>query len=223
MKLIPPASKHLCSQGVSRVMSDLEAIFSAEQAYLTDFRVIRPNCCPLHSDLACALEETAMRFLEEKRPYAFVMRPYDDSLLDMENAARDILSRIDGFDFFIARNHGYEEEVPVEKRDIATILAKDEGFVGHGYCHICRLALFADFGIAELATLNPNVLLEIGLMYGFGKTVILTLECRITRLDELPFDLLGEIAVPYENYPALCTGLQRQVKSVVEQLKRRYL
>lgn len=104
-----------------------------------------------------------------------------------------------------------------------TILAKDETFDGHGYCQICRLALFADFGIAELATLNPNVLLEIGLMYGFGKTVILTLESRITSLDELPFDLLGKIIVPYKNNPALYEGLQRQVESVVKQLKGRYL
>ncbi len=164
-----------------------------------------------------------MRFLEEKRPYAFVMRPYCDDFLDMENAARDILSRIDGFDFFIVRNLLYEEEVPLIERDIATILAKDESFEGHGYCQICRLALFADFGIAELATLNPNVLLEIGLMYGFGKTVVLTLESRITSLNGLPFDLLGKIIVPYKNYPALCTGLQRQVEAVVKQLKERYL
>lgn len=100
-------------------MNDREAIVSTQQAYLIHLRRIRPKCCPLHSDLPCALDETAMRFLEGKRPYAFVMRPYRDEFVDMENAARDILSRIDGFDFFIARNLLHEEEVPLIERDIA--------------------------------------------------------------------------------------------------------
>ena len=204
-------------------MNDLKAIVNAQQGYLRHLRLIRPKCCPLHSDLPCALDEAAIRFLEQKRPYAFVMRPYRDDFLDMENAAREILSRTDGFDFFIAQNLIHEDDVPLEEREIATIVAKDESFEGHGYCQICRLALFADFGIAELATLNPNVLLEVGLMFGFGKTVIFTLEQRLTGFNKLPFDLLGQIVVPYKNYPALCTGLQRQVEAVVKQLKERYL
>lgn len=204
-------------------MNDREAIVSAQQAYLIHLRRMRPKCCPLHSDLPCALDEPAMRFLEEKRPYAFVMRPYCEECLDMEIVAREILSRLDGFDFFIAQNLIHEEDVPLEEREIATIVAKDESFEGHGYCQICRLALFADFGIAELATLNPNVLLEVGLMFGFGKTVIFTLEQRLTDLSELPFDLLGQIVVPYKNYSALCTGLQRQVETVIRQLGERCL
>ena len=204
-------------------MNDPEAIVIAQQTHIRHLRLIRPKCCPLHSDLPCALDETAMRFLEQKRPYAFVMRPYREEFEDMEDAARGILSRIDGFDFFIAQNLIHEEGVPLGQREIATIVAKDEVFEGHGYCQICRLALFADFGIAELASLNPNVLLEVGLMFGFGKTVIFTLEQRITSLKKLPFDLLGQIVVPYKSYSALCTGLQRQVETVVKQLEERYL
>lgn len=204
-------------------MNDLEALARAQETHIRHLRLIRPKCCALHSDLPCALDETVMRFLEQKHPYAFVMRPYLEEFEDMEDAARSILSRMDGFDFFIAQNLIHEEDVPLGEREIATIAAKDEVFEGHGYCHICQLALFADFGIAELATLNPNVLLEVGLMFGFGKTVIFTLEQRMTSFGELPFDLLGQIIVPYKNYSGLCTGLQRQVEAVVKQLKRRYL
>ncbi len=204
------------------VMGDLEAILNAQQDHVRHLRRMRPKCCPLHSDLACKLNEVAVQFLEGKRPYAFVMRPYRDEFLDMDTAARQILGEIDGLDFFIAQNT-CDKSGPLGKREIATIVAKDEYFSGHGYCQICRLALFANFGIAELATLNPNVLLEIGLMFGFGKPVILTLEERVTNLNQVPFDLLGEIVVPYKNYLALYTGLQGQVKAVVRQLEQRYL
>lgn len=204
------------------LMGDLEAILNAQQDHLRHLRLMRPKCCPLHSDLACNLDEVAVQFWEGKRPYAFVMRPYRDEFVDMEAAAREILSEMDGLDFFIAQNT-YDASVPLEGRKIATIVAKDEDFDGRGYCQICRLALFANFGIAELATLNPNVLLEIGLMYGFGKSVILTLEERMMSLKQLPFDLLGQRVVPYKNYPALRTGLQRQVEAVVKQLRERCL
>ena len=85
------------------------------------------------------------------------------------------------------------------RNEIATILAKDATFIGHGYCQICSLCLYSYFGIAELARLNPNVMMEVGLMVAFGKPVIFTLDTRLLSIDQVPFDINGILLIPYKN------------------------
>jgi hypothetical protein len=135
----------------------------------------------------------------------------------MEKACKKLLKPTG---YYIARNAQGRVDTPGAK-EIAAILAKDESLVGSGYCQICSLCIHAHYGVAELGHLNPNVLLEIGLMFAFAKPVILTLDTRITKIEEVPFDIDGLLLIPYENYDALEAGLKNKLEGLIEMLKQR--
>lgn len=194
---------------------------TAQAKYRQHIRSIRPNCCPVKGGSRCGLDEVEIAFLEERQPYAFVMRPYADTCDDMEKAFKDILTRVEGVGYFVARH--YANESTSAKREIAAIVARDVGFSGYGYCWIDRLALWAHFGVAELGELNANVLIEIGMMKAYGKPMIYTLDERLTPLEKVPFDLSGQLLVTYRNYDTLHDELTHKVEFVVESLRRRYL
>ncbi len=148
------------------------------------------------------------------------MRPYSADCLDMERACKETVE----MDYYVARNAiPQDTERSPTRSEVAAVLAKDETFVGHGYCQICSLCMYSFFGVAELGHLNPNVLLETGLMFAFGKPVIFTLDTRLTSLNEVPFDINGILLIPYENYPELQKGLKSKVAAVLEELKNQKL
>ncbi|MFC1712639.1 ATP-binding protein [Candidatus Poribacteria bacterium] len=82
----------------------------------------------------------------------------------------------------------------------------------------------AHFGIADITGNNPNVLWELGLMIGYGKSVIILKDQEDE--EKTPFDLYGDYHVPYQivsvratgvtEYPLLASGLERNLKLIFE-------
>lgn len=179
--------------------------------------MLLPRRCVLNGGKCCLRSDKKAKYnLIKKQPYAFIMRPYRNDCLDMERACKNLLKEVG---YYIACNAiSGQSEYPT-REEIASIQAKDEGFIGNGYCQICSLCLYSYFGIAELGYLNPNVLLEIGLMFAFGKPVIFTLDTRLTTIDEVPFDLNGLLLIPYRNYDELESGLKSKIDAIMMELK----
>lgn len=189
----------------------------AKEKYNKRIKSILPIRCTLNGG-NCSLKTDVTRrnVLITKQPYAFIIRPYLRDCLDMEECCKELID----IDYCIARNAiTQERSSPPTRNDMAVILAKDESSIGHGYCQICSLCLYSYFGVAELGHLNPNVLLEVGLMFAFSKPVIFTLDTRLTAIDEVPFDINGILLVPYQNYEELKRGLNSKLSAIKEELK----
>jgi len=192
---------------------------SKVRAYNHQIEGLLPRRCVLTGGRCTLISEKIRRdSLISRQPYAFIIRPYDDECLDMELKCKKIIN----INYCIARNANTTEGGP-QFKDIATILAKDDSTIGSGYCQICSLCLYAYFGVADITYLNPNVFIEIGLMFAFGKPVILTLDIRTTSLHEVPFDLRGLLLVTHRNTHELEIGLKGKVSSVIAELEDKKL
>lgn len=74
-------------------------------------------------------------------------------------------------------------------------IAQREPRRGHILCKICEKIQTSNLGIFEITELSPNVMLELGLSYGLGKSIIL-----ITRsIEKVPSDLRGLEVIEYRN------------------------
>ncbi len=198
-------------------MTSSAKIEEARKKYNEKIKLILPKRCVLNTS-KCSLNSDKKRIsnLTEYQPYSFVMRPYAPDCLDMELACKKIIQT----NFYIAHNAVPEaENNPPSRNEMATILAKDESFIGNGFCQICSMCLYSYFGVAELGHLNPNVLLEIGLMIAFGKPIIFTLDKRITSIKEVPFDINGILLISYQNIKELESGLKAKISAVLQELK----
>ena len=92
------------------------------------------------------------------------------------------------------------------------VVAREKKFVGQGMCKICQLCWFSDFGVVELSTLNPNVMIETGWLMGFGKRIILTLNKSFTTTKDIPFDLGNLMLVTYYSVIELAQDLESKIK-----------
>lgn len=174
------------------------------------------RCCLTGSRCKYRTDSAERRIAIERQPYAFIARPYSADCKDMEDACKSIIT----MEVIIAQNYipivsseNNGEEIPTNN-NMATIVARDLPFVGNGYCQICSLIQYSFFGVVELAHLNPNVMLELGLMNAFSKPVIITIEKRITTMSEIPFDISGYLVNPYNNNAELSRGLKTYVRTV---------
>lgn len=81
-------------------------------------------------------------------------------------------------------------------------LRADEVFLGRDLmCNICQHIQESPVGVVDISDWNPNVLLELGMMYGWGKTVILL---KYGQSDtHLPADLRGMLYLEYDSVRSL--------------------
>ena len=142
------------------------------------------------------------------KPYVFVALPYQEIFDDTVQVMRVIVEGGDLFEQNFSSKHFYGNPLRL-------VEARKEDFVGNGTCMICQLCWFSDFGMAELATLNPNVLAEIGLLWGFGKPVIFTLHLGYTNIDNIPFDLKNFLFVPYQSIQKLGPDLEDKIDYIL--------
>ena len=162
-----------------------------------------PKTCPLGGK--CRLARRVLDLRRRDIPYAFVALPYQEAYDDTESTIKLVLK---GGELFGRKFRPKKSSRKVVK----AVVARDRYFVGNGFCKICQLCWFAHFGIAELGSLNPNVMIEIGLMWGFGKKIVFTLNRTHTQLKDVPFDLTNFMVVPYESLTPLAIGLDGKVK-----------
>jgi len=72
-------------------------------------------------------------------------------------------------------------------------------------CKVCKNMQEAAFAVIDISGMRPNVMFELGLLYGRGKNVIL-----LQRVgDEVPTDLKGLELIPYQNSGDVYQGLVR--------------
>lgn len=165
-----------------------------------------PIRCPMGGN--CRLEEPVIRKRLSDKPYCFVALPYSEIYNDTEAAVRAVL---EGGNVFSQR---YEAK-KIGDKEIKALLARNARFIGQGGCKICQLCWFSDLAIAELGSLNPNVMIEIGLLFGFGKMVIFLLNISHTSINEIPFDLGNPMLVPYASTLRLSSNLEDKINFLI--------
>lgn len=94
-------------------------------------------------------------------------------------------------------------------------LRADEVFVGQDIlCKICRQIQESPLCIVDVSNWNPNVLLELGMMYGQGKRVILL---KYEGADAVvPSDLKGMLYIEYDSIGSLKENLKNCVRNLKE-------
>ena len=72
----------------------------------------------------------------------------------------------------------------------------------------------ADLVIANLTTLNPNVMFELAMRYSYGKPAIVIAE----KNTKLPFDMIEENTLFYVNDPTGAAELKNNIKKFVNKI-----
>ena len=166
-----------------------------------------PSFCPMTCG-RCNLRSTVVQQRTSLKPYVFAALPYQGIFDDTVEAMRVV---VEGGDLF-------DQNFPSKQfngNPLKLVEARKEDFVGNGTCMTCQLCWFSDFGVAELATLNPNVLAEVGLLWGFGKPVIFTLHIGYTDIEDVPFDLKNFLLVPYQGIQKLGPDLEDKINYIL--------
>jgi hypothetical protein len=100
----------------------------------------------------------------EKKSRAFVAMPFSDEYKDSyEYGVKLVLDQM-GIEHFKADNE-------IQNKDIM--------------CKICKEIQSCGIVIANISGLNPNVMLELGLAYGLGKSVIVIKDKKTTNISDL--------------------------------------
>jgi tetratricopeptide (TPR) repeat protein len=83
------------------------------------------------------------------------------------------------------------------------------------FCDICRMIQSSAYGIADISGLNPNVLLELGMMFALGRpvTVIYKKSEEESLKEKLPSDIVWKRVIPYEEFIDLHEELGKQVQN----------
>ena len=86
------------------------------------------------------------------------------------------------------------------------------------FCDICRMIQSSAYGIVDISGLNPNVLLELGMLLGLGKPVtVIFKKTEEKRLrDNLPSDIMWKRVIPYEEFIDIKAELSKQIFSIPE-------
>jgi len=169
---------------------------------MTASKIALPFFCPMTEGSPCNLSHQAVSARIRKSPYVHIIIPYEDKFNEIEKTIRTI---VDG-----KRLRG---------KKLKGRLARDFPQAGSRYCAICKSCWFSAFGIAELGDLNDNVLIEIGLMFGFGKYIIFTLDEEYVDKESLPFNIDDFMHIEYKTSLSLSGQLDEKIDHVLELLK----
>lgn len=152
----------------------------------------------------CGLSKEEFEIRNTDKPYVFVMMPDRSRYYDTWEKINNII-----------------QDKRIKRKKIQVKCAANERKIGGGFCKICQLMWFSDFGIAELGDLNQNVFLEIGSMWGFRKPIIFTINREFTKIKEVPFDLKNFIFIPYSNSKELEENLKDKINYLILLLNQR--
>lgn len=130
----------------------------------------------------------------------FIAEPYDENREPREQA---ILRAIDGFPYSIA----------------------DENIMNIALtCKVCQEIQSSQFGIVELTPFNENVLIELGMLYGFGKPVVLLKKENANQPDiKIPSNIIGIEQVRYDDFSDLSIQLKNAITKLLEFSKMQIL
>jgi len=82
------------------------------------------------------------------------------------------------------------------------------------FCDICRLIQSSAYGIADISGLNPNVLLELGMMFALGKpvSIIFRKSEEKSLRENLPSDIAWKRVIPYGEFLDLHEELGNRIR-----------
>ena len=83
-------------------------------------------------------------------------------------------------------------------------------FAGGLMCNICKNVQGSVMCVADITDWNPNVLFELGLMYGLGKTAIILKHAKC----EVPTDLKFALFIEYDGLRSLKSRLKQLLKGL---------
>ncbi len=145
--------------------------------------------CPLHG-------KDCDQDIEPKLKQVFVAMPYS---LEVQGLA-------------INMDELYQDGIkePLYQESFEAFRADESPLTGALYCNVCHGIQESAICVADITDWNPNVLFELGLMYGFGKTTIIVKRkgCQV------PTDLKFALYVEYDGYGSLGKGLIEQIKKL---------
>ena len=134
-----------------------------------------------------------------KRRTCFIVTPIGD-----ENT--EIRRHIDGIiDQAIVPAIGEQFDIRVAHREFE---------IGSTNDRVIKNIYNADLVIANLTTLNPNVMFELAMRYSYGKPAIVIAE----KNTKLPFDMIEENTLFYVNDPTGAAELKNNIKKFVKKI-----
>ncbi|MBD5508684.1 MAG: hypothetical protein HDR05_11735 [Lachnospiraceae bacterium] len=128
----------------------------------------------------------------EDKKVCFVITPIGDNNSDIRRHIDGIIDQA----IEPALGEKYEIEVAHRKYEIGSINDR-----------VVKSVFEADLVIANLTSLNPNVMYELAIRYSFGKPAIVIAEERT----KLPFDVVDENTIFYVNDPAGANELKQKL------------
>lgn len=122
----------------------------------------------------------------------FIAEPYDEKRKERE---RIIINLIEGYEHCLADH---------ETLNISLT------------CKICNKIQSSQFGIVDITGLNENVLIELGMLFGFNKPVIILVEKKEDIEFHIPSNIKGIEQIRYKNFLELEQKLGKSFQNLVE-------
>jgi len=122
----------------------------------------------------------------------FIAEPYDAERNNREEAIKNALL-------------GYP--VTIADKDVMNIAIT---------CKICHEIQSTQFGIVDITGLNENVLIELGMLYGFNKPVVILVKEEQKPQIRIPSNIIGIEQVRYKDFVELTTKLDNVLKKLFE-------
>lgn len=152
-------------------------------------RLHKPLRCPLHGKDCDQEVEPNLKQVFVAMPYSLKIRGLT---INMDELYKDGI------------------EKPLEEVDLEAFRADESPLTGSLYCNVCRKIQESAICIADITDWNPNVLFELGLMYGLGKTTIIVKR----QGSDVPTDLKFVLYVEYDGHGSLGEGLIDEIKKL---------
>ena len=88
-------------------------------------------------------------------------------------------------------------------------------------CKICQQIQSAQFGIADITSGNKNVLIELGMLYGFNKPVVILIKRSAKTKIKIPSNIIGIEQIRYDNFSDLTQKLRSILATLFDLWKKR--
>jgi len=88
-------------------------------------------------------------------------------------------------------------------------------------CKVCQQIQSAQFGIVDITGFNENVLIELGMLYGFNKPVVILVKHSEKTKINVPSNIIGIEQIRYKDFDDLTKKLRNLLTSLFELWKKK--
>jgi tetratricopeptide (TPR) repeat protein len=83
------------------------------------------------------------------------------------------------------------------------------------FCDVCRMIQSSSYGIVDISGLNPNVTLELGMMFALGKpvSVVFKKSEEESLKEKLPSDIVWKRVIPYVEFIDIHEELRKHIQN----------